>query len=1095
MSSQYSGTEIAVIGLSGRYPKASSVDEFWTALCRGKELITHFTDAELEQRGVTKDRLQNPNYVKAASALDDIDSFDATFFGVSPGEARLIDPQHRQFLECAWHVFEDAGYVAGSFDGLIGVYAGAGMNTYMLQNVIANQQVMSSTDQTQVLITNDKDYLATRVSFKLDLRGPSHMIQSACSTSLVATHVACQSLLNEECDMALAGGVSVQVHNRNGYQHVPGGVSSPDGYCRPFDAGANGTVFGSGVGVVLLKRLSDAINDHDHIYAVIKGTAVNNDGAAKAGYTAPSINGLSEVVMDALDNADVGADTLGYVEAHGTGTELGDPIEIAGLTKAFRATGDQANYCSIGSVKGTVGHLDAAAGITGLIKAVLSLHHKQIPPLQNYSTPNPKLNLDKSPFYINTELQSWEEGATPRRAGVNSMGIGGTNAFVVLEEAEPQASTDEARPFQILICSGKTEEALNQAMVNLTEYLEANQESNLPDIAYTLRAGRKHFDHRRAIVCANPEQAVDKLKQDGGSVVLGNRSVAFLFSGQGNQYLNMAREVYQCEPVFKEAFDRCVEILSLQISLDLRELVFSSTQAAANEPSELDKTAYAQPALFSIEYALAQLWLSWGVHPSAMLGHSIGEYVAACIAGVWSLEDALSVVAARGRLMQQMPAGDMMSVALDEQALEPILDDALSIAAINTSKACVVSGPMAKINELQAELKEKGVVCRPLRTSHAFHSSMMNPMLEPFAEVLRTVNFSAPQTPFISNVTGTWITDSEATNVDYWIRHLRSTVRCSAGIDELLKDSQRVLIEIGPGISLTSMASQHPSRGEDHIVVGSLPHAQDKTSDLDFLFNSVARVWECGHDVDWSSFSLDETRLRVSLPTYSFARERYWIEPDSTLVDASKNGAVSDTPRLFLPSWKRDVLRRVELEAAEPPIDYLIFTNPGQLGEQIGIQLTELGHRVVSVCVGEQFQRLHNGLYCINPGQRENYDELIRELALDNRLPSRVIHDWGQTTETVDVDDTLDSGLYSLIWLAQCLSHRLPGNVTTNLMVLCSQLFNVLGAEQINPSKAAVLGPLNVIPQEYPNLKCRCIDVDVGTRGHTGSIARRCSWH
>ncbi len=1085
MDDQYSGNEIAIIGIAGCYPSAPNVQEFWRALSTGQELIKHFTDEELENRGVSRETLANPNYIKAACVLDDMDMFDAPFFGIPPNEARLIDPQHRHFLQCAWHVLEDGAYVAEDYDGLIGVYAGSGMNSYMLKNIVTNQGAMDFEDHTQFLITNDKDYLATRVSYKLNLHGPSYTVQSACSTSLVAVHQACQSLLNLECDMCLAGGASVQALNTNGYKYIPGGPFSADGYCRPFDSEANGTVFGSGVGVVLLKRLDDAIDDNDHIYAMIKGSAVNNDGSRKAGYTAPSVAGLSEVVVDALDNADVDAKTIGFVEAHGTGTELGDPIEIAALSKVFSTDADDKKYCAIGSVKSTVGHLDAAAGVTGLIKTALSLYHNSIPPNVNFTKPNPKLNLENSPFFINTGAESFQNFDHPKRACVNAMGIGGTNSFVVLEQAPVRTPSESSTNTKILLCSGKTKEALERVTENLAEYLLSNENVNLADIAYTLQIGRKHFQHRSAIVCEDQIEGAKKLTNNMSSIVgaVGKESccVAFMFPGQGNQYINMAKDIYEKEPVFQTEFDRCVNILSSHIDCDLSEIIFPLQGNMIKDHSDLDKTAYAQPALFVVEYALAQLWMSWGIYPTVMLGHSIGEYVAACLSGVWSLEDTLYLVAERGRLMQEMPAGDMMSVALDEQALKPLLDDSISIAAINTFNATVVSGPASNITNLHDQLTEQGVRCVPLRTSHAFHSSMMDPMLEPYAKILQKVTFSSPKIPFVSNLTGTWITQDEAVDVNYWVQHLRSAVRCAEGLGELLEYPAQVLVEVGPGISLTSMTSQHSLRASNQIVVASTPHPQDKKPALDYLFTSLSTVWAGGCDVNWSNFNKGKKLNRVPLPTYPFAKESYWIQPGSGTdnSDVANSISHSNEANLFLPTWKRDVRWHVKKSQQIAPAEYLVFMNSEYFSESLAEKLIDDGHKVVTVKMGETFQRTGDFSYQIDPQQQDNYRQLFTELSDRGYRPTKIIHAWEITTEVENVYRNLDKGFYSLIWLTQYLSQSLSVNQTIELIVLCNTMFNVFGDEEIDPIKSTILGPINVIPQEYPNIQCKCIDIDL----------------
>jgi acyl transferase domain-containing protein len=873
--------DIAVIGMAGRFPGARNIDEFWQNLRSGVESVKFFSDEELKKSGIDAAVLSDPNYVKAALSLDNPDMFDASFFGYSPREAEIMDPQHRIFLECAWEALENAGYDADRYDGPIGVYAGASMNTYLLLSNLAANLVNEMDLET--LIGSDKDFLTTRVSYKINLKGPSITVQTACSTSLVAVHMACQSLLNEECDMALAGGVSIRVPQRAGYLYRQGGLASPDGHCRAFDAKGQGTIFGSGVGVVLLKRLVDAIADGDCIYAVIKGSAINNDGHTKVGYTAPSVDGQSTVIAEALANSDIKADTLSYIEAHGTATPLGDPIEIAALTKAFRNHTDKKGFCAIGSVKTNIGHLDAAAGITGLIKTVLALKHKMIPPTLHFEKANPNIDFQNSPFYVNTKLKEWKVDRIPRRAGVSSFGIGGTNAHAVLEEAPDIEPSKESRSWQLLLLSAKTSTALETATTNLADYLKHHPDLNLADVAYTLQVGRKAFNHRRIVVCQDRDDAVTTLEGQEPKRILTsfqepeNRDVVFMFSGQGSQYVNMGLELYRTEPVFREEVDCCCEILKPDLGLDLRDIFYPDESNVAEAEEQLLQTFITQPALFTIEYALARLWMAWGVHPVTMVGHSIGEYVAACLAGVFSLEDALSLVATRGRLIQELPGGSMMAVFLSPKEIEPLLGEKLSLAVINGPAICVVSGEKEAMEDLEKQLSEKKVYCRHLHTSHAFHSKMMDSILDAFAEKVKEVSLNAPQIPFVSNVTGTWITPDQAMDPSYWARHLRQPVRFSDDIAELLKEPNRVFLEVGPGCTFSTLVGQHPSKKE-HIVLASTRHPKEKKSDVAFILNTLGQLWLAGIQIDWSGFYANESRHRLPLPAYPFERQRYWIE-------------------------------------------------------------------------------------------------------------------------------------------------------------------------------------------------------------------------
>ena len=850
------------------------------------------------------------NYVKANAILSDIELFDANFFDFSPKEAELTDPQHRLFLECAWLALENAGYDPETYPGSIGVYAGVGMNTYLLNNLYP----IDSGSSYQVMIGNDKDFLSTRVSYKLNLTGPSVNVQTACSTSLVAVHLACQSLINGECNMALVGGVSIRVPQKAGYLYQEGMIMSPDGHCRAFDANAKGTVGGNGVGIVVLKGLEEAIADGDNIIAIIRGSAINNDGAVKVGYTAPSVEGQAAVIKQAQGIAEIEPETITYVETHGTGTVMGDPMEIAALKEAFATK--KKGFCAIGSLKTNMGHLDVAAGVAGLIKTVLALKHKLIPPSLNFEKPNPQIDFTNSPFYVNTKLAEWKTNGTPRRAGVSSFGIGGTNAHVVLEEWEgvtsPQppfanrgrvALTSEERvgeeginpPNELLLLSAKTPSALEKATENLAEHLKQHPELHLADVTYTLSIGRRAFNYRRMLVCSDIEDAVNALSNVEPTRVFSNyseaktRPVVFMFSGQGSQYVNMGRELYEMSETFRSSVDLCCELLQPHLGLDLRNILYPRKEVRSKDFSpyqittsvgtaSIQETAIAQPALFVIEYALAQLWISWGVRPAGAISHSIGEYVAATIAGVFSLEDALILVAARGKLMQQMATGSMLAVPLPEAQVQPQLGTSLEIAAINGPSSCVVSGPTADVEALQKQLAEKGTECRRLHTSHAFHSQMMSPILAPFTEQVKQVNLNSPEIPYISNVTGTWITVEQATDPNYWAKHLRQPVRFAEGLQQFLCHPEQILLEVGPGQTLRTLAKRHPNIADEQIVLTSVRHPQEKRSDVAFLLNTLGQLWLAGVPVDWSGFYTSTQRRRLPLPTYPFERQRYWIE-------------------------------------------------------------------------------------------------------------------------------------------------------------------------------------------------------------------------
>ncbi|MGB3205431.1 MAG: beta-ketoacyl synthase N-terminal-like domain-containing protein [Crinalium sp.] len=875
---------IAIVGMSGRFPGAKNVDEFWYNLQNGVESISFFSEEELESVGVAKEVIRNSHYVKAKGVLGNIELFDAAFFGLNPREAEITDPQQRLFLECAWEALEQAGYDSQTYSGSIGVYAGTGgLSSYFLNNLYINHHLRESVGDYQMKIANDSNLLSTRVSYKLNLTGPSLTIQTACSTSLVAISMACRSVLNYECDMALAGGVSIKIPQKTGYLYREGMILSPDGHCRAFDAKAQGTVDGSGVGIVVLKRLEDAIADRDYIHAVVKGCAINNDGSKKVGLTAPSVDGQAAVISQALAFAEVEPETITYIETHGTGTPLGDPIEIAALTQVFSHYTQKKGFCALGSVKTNIGHLDSAAGVAGLIKTVCAIKHKLLPPSLHFEEPNPEIDFANSPFYVNAKLSEWKTNGSLRRAGVSSFGVGGTNAHVILEEAPVVQTFEECRPWQLLVLSAKTHSALNTATVNLVEHFKQHPKLYLADAAYTLSIGRKAFEQRRMLVCRSVEDTVDALSTLEPKRVFTNfqeskeRHIAFMFSGQGSQYVNMALELYQFEPTFRHHIDICSEILKPHMECDLRHILYPN-EHIKEATEQLKQTALTQPALFTIEYALAQLWMSWGIHPQTMIGHSIGEYVAACLAGVFSLEDALSLVAKRGQLMQQLPTGAMLAVSLEKKHLQPLLGDQLSLAVTNGFSNCVVAGTREAVDALQLQLMEQGIKCCLLHTSHAFHSHMMEPILKPFALAVEKVNLKPPKIPYVSNTTGTWITAEQATNPNYWAQHLRHEVRFADGLQQLLKQPEQILLEIGPGRTLSTLVKQHPNKAPQQIVLSSLRHLRDEQSDVAFVLATLGKLWLAGVQVDWSEFYVPEQRQRIPLPTYPFERQRYWID-------------------------------------------------------------------------------------------------------------------------------------------------------------------------------------------------------------------------
>jgi acyl transferase domain-containing protein/acyl carrier protein len=1082
---------IAIVGMAGRFPGAADVRQHWDNLRRGVESIAFFSDEELAAAGVDAGLLHNPRYVRARGVLQDAELFDAGFFGLSPREAEIMDPQHRVFLETAWQAFENAGYAPGVTALNVGVYAGASLNSYLIASLIANPERMLAAGGYQAMLANDKDFLATRVCYKLNLRGPGVTIQTACSTSLVAVQTACQALVAYECDMALAGGVSINVPRVTGYLYEPGMILSPDGHCRAFDARAQGTVAGEGVGVVVLKRLREALADRDHILAIIRGAAINNDGSLKVGYTAPSVDGQAAVIARAHAMAGVDPSTITYVEAHGTGTELGDPIEIAALTQAFRAATDRRGFCALGSVKTNIGHLDAAAGVAGLIKTVLALEHHAIPPSLHFSAPNPLIDFASSPFRVNATLTEWERvGNTPRRAGVSSFGIGGTNAHVVLEEAPPQVPTGPSRPVQILTLSAKSEAALARATSNLIGHLTSHTGLDLADAAFTLHQGRSVFPHRRVVVAGSGEEAARALGQkDVRRVITAvesrkERPVVFMFSGQGSQYVGMGRGLYESEPTFRDRVDGCSETLAPMLGFDLREVLYPASAGLEAAKARLSTTAVTQPALFVVEYALAGLFMDWGVRPQAMLGHSIGEYVAACLAGVLRIGDALRLVAERGRLME-VPGGAMLAVPMAERELAGCLSAALSIAAVNGPALCAVSGPAAAVEEFKARLAKQGIEALPIHAAAAFHSAMMEPILGAFTGAVRGVTLAAPTIPYVSNVTGTWVTAAEAGEPGYWARHLRQTVRFWDGLQEVTREGDAVLLEVGPGHTLASLARHASTPNRPLPVLSSLRHPNDQQSDAAVLQATVGRLWLAGVPVDWAGYHAGERRSRVPLPTYPFERERHWIEgattPEQSPVRLHQLRKRQDIASWFyVPSWRRTPTRAPDSETLAGA--WLVFADDCGLAPAIVGRLEDNGASVATVVKGKEFSRLAEGRFTINPDVRDDYDRLIVELKSGGAFPRRILHLWSVTRDGDGSGGAEASNggqaheFHSLLCLAQALGdHGMRERVSLGVVV--NNLQDVAGDAVFRPHRGTVLGPSIALPQELAHLSCRTIDV------------------
>lgn len=893
IQAQQSTEAVAIVGMAGRFPGARSIAEFWNNLLAGEESISTLTDEQHRSAGLDPEALRKSGtYVPRRGLIEKPDWFDAAFFNISPREAEVMDPQHRVFIEECWTALEDAGCDPARFGGPIGVFAGSNYNTYWVNNVLPRPDLITAAGPMTAMTSNDKDYLATRVAFKLNLHGPAVSVQTACSTSLVAVAHAVHSLQARACDFALAGGVSIVFPQECGYQYQEDGIVSPDGRCRAFDSGAQGTAFSSGIGIVALKRMADAVRDGDHIYAVIKSAALNNDGSRKRSYSGPSAEGHAEVIAMAHAMAGITAESISYIEAHGTGTLVGDPIEIEGLTRAFRTTTQAKQFCGIGSVKTNIGHLDAAAGVAGLIKTALALKHRKIPANINLVTPNPTLNLPETPFYVITQLTNWPEGKTPRRAGVSSFGIGGTNAHVVLEEAPTVVLADTGRPEQLLLLSARSESSLTQRAGDLADWIEANPTTPLPDITHTLQEGRHAFSHRRAIVCPERLTAISALRsfepKRTFSGKAGKPKVAFIFPGQGAQFIGMGAELYELEPTFRDSLDEMCELLHPHIGLNLRTLIHPADEDREKSAALLRETRYTQPAIFAISVAMARFWQSLGVAPDALLGHSFGEFAAAVIAGVFSAEDAARIVATRARLIHECPRGVMLAVRLQEEELLKVLEPGLSIAAVNGPGACVVAGPEETVANLEARLAANGVACKRLETSHAFHSEMIAPVVEPLAAAVTEATRKAPAIRILSTVTADWLTAAQAGDPMYWGRHARATVRFAASAAKLLQQEDLVFIECGPGNVLSQLI-----RGQSSTRL-AVPSLRDGTSDLRCIYYAAAQLWCAGLSLYWKQLRTGETRSIIALPSYPFERRRFWADTLAVSQFHAMQGMVMD---------------------------------------------------------------------------------------------------------------------------------------------------------------------------------------------------------
>lgn len=1070
-------TDIAIVGMAARFPGAPDVETFWQNVRDGVESIMPLDDEALRAAGVSEADLNDPDYVKVCPLLSDVDKFDASFFGFNPREASVMDPAHRVFLEIAWAAFENAGYTALPEDGKVGVFATAGAPDYYVENVRTHPEIMNSMGDFLVRHTgNDMNFLATRVSYEMDLRGPSMNVQTACSSALVALHMAAQSLCQGECDMALIGGATILFPQGQGYMYRDGEILSPDGHCRPFDAKSAGTVFGSGAGALIVKRLDDALDDGDTIHAVVKGSAINNDGALKVGYLAPGVDGQANVIADALDAAGVPGESITYVETHGTGTLVGDPIEVEALNEAYGQHTDKVGYCGIGSVKSNIGHLGEAAAAASLIKAIMALKHRQMPPSLGFETPNPAMNLEDSPFFVNQNLQDWSSEG-PLRCGVTALGAGGTNCHVILEEAPAALPGEDARPKQLLVLSAKTKDALDRASSQLADRLEAEPDIDLADAAYTLATGRRSMPHRRVVVAEAAGDAVARLRNPSDKMVatleanLDRPKTVFMFPGGGAQYAGMGRELYEQDEVYRDAVEACLAIITPKLGRDLKPLMYPPADQVETATRTLEQPSLTLPALFTTTYALASLYESWGLEPDAFIGHSMGEYVAACKAGVFSLEDAITLVMLRGELFECIDQGGMLSVPMSESDVREMAPATLDIAAVNAPDLCVASGPRDLIDAFQAKLTQNEIDSTPIRIDVAAHSRMLDPILERFRTACRKIDFKAPSMPFVSNLTGNWISPQEACDPDYWVNHLRSTVRFADGLQTLRSLGEPVLVEIGPGrtLSMLAKAQEKPYRS----AYSTVRHPKEPVSDLEFALASFGKIWAAGGAVDWDEFYGAQLRNRIPLPTYPFARESYWVEPRKGATEPASHDLVK---RSDIKDWFAQLTYReaplVRAPDAGRPRNWVVFGHAMAAMTDIADALG--ADRVQRVISGSAYQRSGPNAWTIDFSQPDQFAQVLEEIEDEFGAPEHIVFLTQTGHRAARGPKAKQERLFlQPTYLAQALGGR---SEPVQFSVLTSGLTD-LGGATLDPYQSLSLGPVLTVPRELTHIQTRCIDV------------------
>lgn len=1080
---------VGIVGMSCRFPGAESIDEYWNNLLSGVESVRRFSEEELLKFGASPKRVADATFIPYGARLTGHDLFASAFFGYSPRESELMDPQHRVLLECAWEALENAGYPPQSIKVPTAVFTSTSLSSYLIFNVHPALPPEQDDEHFQSMIGCDKDFAATRISYKLNLNGPSMSVQTGCSSSLVGVHLAVQSLLTYQCDLAVVGAASIGVQQRTGYRYQAGGILSADGHTRAFDASASGTIFGEGAGVIVLKRFEDALMDRNGLYAVVRGSAVNNDGRSKVGFTAPSVDGQAHVISQALDVSGLEAGDITYVEAHGTATELGDPAEVTALTKAFRITTERTGFCGLGSVKSSIGHLDAAAGIAGLIKTALMLKYRMLVRSVNYSSPNPAIEFQESPFYVVEKTAEWT-GSDLLRAGVSSFGIGGTNAHVVLEQYKDRMVSPSRRSCEILCMSAKTEAELTLAQQRLCSYLKGADDEPFPNVGYTLNLGREEFSFRTSVVCTGRKDAIDVLSASNDRrLITGctetSKKVTFMFPGGGTQYPGMGRSLYETEHDFRKTIDICADLLHRIAGVDIKSILYDGQPASRADSARLRKASVALPSIFITEYAMAKMLISRGLRPDYLIGHSLGEYTAACLSGIFSLEDAISLVVMRGQLLERLPVGGMLSVDLAEEELNRIKGDDLSVAAVNAPNQCVVSGPVILIEKLALSLGEKGVNFTRLHLDVAAHSSLIDPIIEEFGVLLHSLTLRLPTIPVMSNLTGDWITPEDAQNPRYWMRQLRETVRFSDGVTKI-DHANGFFVEVGPSNTLNALVR---SEGRANRICSSMKHPRDDKSDAEIFYSVFAKAWTSGVAIDWNAFYEGEVRYRIGLPTYPFTRKRFWIEPRSSQssFDGEQERTDRQEPRAYVQAWERRALQaETQDDRNFPSSVWLVFVDDTSIARLIR-GIGALRHITV-ICVeeGSHFSQQDQMNYKIRPEVPDDYERLFSLVKSSNLGNLSVIHMWSlgstleSTSDSTRYNKHLSRGVYSALYLLGAIS-RVTDRLPTRCLIVTNGVAQISNSEITSPENAMLLPLCTVAMQEDSTLLCKVIDVDLAS--------------